>query len=65
MNMWGDEDEVLCARCKVATMGADMDYTETARLQFLLDRAVTAAKALPNRSRDLDEFFYQVHGVAL
>lgn len=59
-----DDDESLCSRCKVATTfdGAGADE---AHYRFLLARAAAAVRAMPDRPRELEEFFYEVHGEAL
>lgn len=59
MAFW-DEEETTCARCKVATSGYD-DVGE-AHYRMLLDRALSVVRAMPNRPRELEDFFYEVHG---
>lgn len=51
---WEDDDEPLCSR------GAD-----EAHYRFLLQRAAAAVRAMPERPRELEEFFYEVHGEAM
>lgn len=60
---WDDED-VLCSRCKVATASDEYD-TDEAHYRCLLQRAATALRAMPNRPKELEDFFYEVHGEAM
>lgn len=53
----------LCARCRLVTL--DGDPTDEARYRHLLAQAMAAVRAMPERPRALEDFFYEVHGEVL
>lgn len=53
----------FCARCRVIAVYGDP--TDEARYRYLLAQAVTVVRAMPNRPRELEDFFYEVHGEAM